>query len=81
MPETTDKSVRMIVSVPFGGDSASRAAEGFRARGLQVDEVLDVVGSLVVTGREAEVRAAAVTIAEVIDVEPEQQVGIQTPSS
>lgn len=81
MPESKDKSVRMIVSVPFGGENASRAAERFRARGLEVAEVLDVVGSLVVVGAEPEVRAAAGAIPDVITVEPEQTVRIQKPSS
>lgn len=78
MPEKSGKTVRMIVSVPFGGKNASRAAESFRARGLRVDAVMDVVGSLVVVGAETEVRAAAGAIPEVLAVEPEQTVRTQT---
>lgn len=77
MAEHKDKSVRMIVSVPFGGKNASRAAERFRAQGLQVAEVLDGVGSLVVVGEEPAVRAAAGAIPDVIGVEPEQTVTTQ----
>lgn len=77
MPAKSGKTVRMIVSVPFGGENASRVAERFRARGLQVDEVMDVVGSLVVVGAEPEVRAAAGAIPEVLAVEPEQTVRTQ----
>ena len=77
MAEHKDKSVRMIVSVPFGGENASRAAERFRARGLQVAEVMDGIGSLVVVGAEPEVRAAAGAIPDVITVEPEQTVRTQ----
>ncbi|MGL4281986.1 MAG: hypothetical protein ACRCS0_16615 [Albidovulum sp.] len=80
MPEDKDKSVRMVVSGPFGGENASRAAARFRARGLQVAEVMDVIGSLVVVGAEPEVRAAAGAIPDVIGVEPEQVVSIQKPS-
>lgn len=78
MPAKSGKTVRMIVSVHFGGENASRVAERFRARGLQVDEVMDVVGSLVVVGAEPEVRAVAGAIPEVLAVEPEQTVRTQT---
>ncbi|MCA0272151.1 MAG: hypothetical protein LCH69_08800 [Proteobacteria bacterium] len=74
MPEDKEKSVRMVVSVPFGGENASRVAESFRAKGLQVAEVMDIIGSLVVVGTEPAVRAAAGAIPDVIGVEPEQVV-------
>ncbi|HQU67007.1 MAG TPA: hypothetical protein PLI43_02285 [Albidovulum sp.] len=77
MPESKDKPVRMLVSVPFGGENASRAAERFRARGLQVAEVMDLIGSLVVVGTEPAVRAAAGAIPDVIGCEPEQVVRTQ----
>ena len=72
MPPEEKALARMIVSVPFGGDRASRVAEGFRVRGFEVAEVMDIVGSLVVVGPEDAVREAAAEIPEVIGVEPEQ---------
>lgn len=72
MPPEEKAAPRMIVSVPFGGNRASRAAEGFRVRGFEVAEVMDTVGSLVVVGPADEIRAAAAEIPEVIGVEPEQ---------
>jgi len=72
MPPDDNPPVRMIVSVPFGGTHASRAAERFRAAGLEVDEVMDIVGSLVVVGTEAKVRAVAESVPDLLGIEPEQ---------